>query len=362
MRTTHRLVASDAREIALDAQSVALVVTSPPYPMIAMWDNVFAAMSSAVPPLGEHASISAADGAFEAMHAELDRVWAALWPALVPGGVVCVNIGDATRTLGGQFRRWPNAARITMAFLRLGFDVLPDILWRKPTNAPNKFMGSGMLPGGAYVTYEHEYILIFRKGKGRVFTGVAQVNRARSAYFWEERNRWFSDLWDGLAGVGQAVGSPGRDRSAAYPLALPHRLIQMFSSYEDTVLDPFIGTGTTSVAAAGLGRNSIGIEHDGAMLAQVPARMLDSVEDARRRAGQRLRDHAAFVQSRLQAGKQFAHHNTVHDLPVVTRQERTIEVIAPARMVESELTCTYETAFAGLALAPLRSSSRRQPG
>lgn len=153
MQTTHRLIAGDARELGgLEDASVHLVVTSPPYPLITMWDGVFTAMD---PSFGEAIAAEDARAAFAAAHAQLDRAWAAALRVLVPGGLLCVNIGDATRSLGGEFALWPNHARITHALVALGATTLPDILWRKPTNAPNKFMGSGMLPPGAYATYEH---------------------------------------------------------------------------------------------------------------------------------------------------------------------------------------------------------------
>ena len=75
------------------------------------------------------------------MHAELDRAWAEVHRVLAPGGIACINIGDATRTIGERFTLWPNHARILEACGLFGFDNLPAILWRKPTNAPNKFMG-----------------------------------------------------------------------------------------------------------------------------------------------------------------------------------------------------------------------------
>src|SRR4029079_11532235 len=121
--------------------------------------------------------------------------------------MLCIDVGDATRTVGGRFRCYPNAARITSTVMRLAFDPLPAIVWRKPTNAPNKFMGSGMLPPGAYVTYEHEHVLIFRKGSKRAFASAAEkAARHRSAYFWEERNVWFSDVWTDLVGARQELG------------------------------------------------------------------------------------------------------------------------------------------------------------
>ena len=142
----------------------------------------------------------------------------------------------------------------------MGYSVLPDIHWRKQTNAPNKFMGSGMYPAGAYVTYEHEYILIFRKGGKRQFSNEEKQIRQQSAYFWEERNEWFSDLWD-IKGTKQSIKtSADRTRNASYTFEITYRLINMYSIYGDTVLDPFAGLGTTTLSAMATGRNSIGID------------------------------------------------------------------------------------------------------
>ncbi|MFH1469478.1 MAG: site-specific DNA-methyltransferase [Pseudomonadota bacterium] len=330
MHTTHRLLIGDARALSGVADaSVHLVVTSPPYPMIAMWDEAFSAMDPAIAPL-----LAAEDGAgaFERMHRCLDEVWAACHRVLVPGGLCCVNIGDATRSLGGEFSLFPNHARILMGMAALGFTVLPDILWHKPTNAPNKFMGSGMLPAGAYVTYEHEYVLVLRRGGKRTFSRPEdKAARAGSAYFWEERNGWFSDLWTDLRGTRQALAAKEeRERSAAFPFDLPWRLIQMYSLYGDTVLDPFAGTGTTMAAAAVAGRSSVGVEI-GPGLAPVVGRSLEAAA----RAGpglvrSRLESHRDFVAARQAAGKELKHHNAPHDVPVVTGQERTLALLEPA--------------------------------
>ena len=189
MATTHRVTVGDARELALPDESVELVVTSPPYPMIEMWDDLFADL---VPAAGEALDSGDGEAAFEAMHDALDAVWTELERVLVPGGIACINVGDATRTVGGRFRVYPNHARITDAFEGLGFDPLPDVLWRKPANSAAKFMGSGMVPPNAYVTLEHEYVLVFRKGARRSFE-PGSTRRYESAFFWEERNRWFTD-------------------------------------------------------------------------------------------------------------------------------------------------------------------------
>ena len=259
MQTSHHIVVDDSRELShVATDEVELVVTSPPYPMIEMWDGLFDELN---PEIG--AALDAGDGrtAFDLMHAELEAVWSELRRVLVDGGILCINVGDATRTVADSFRVYPNHARVTESLEALGFEPLPDILWRKPTNSAAKFMGSGMLPPNAYATLEHEYILIFRNGTTARTFPPGSERRYESAYFWEERNEWFSDVWTDIRGTLQSLDNGElRDRSAAYPFEVPYRLINMYSVYGDTVLDPFWGTGTTSLAAMIAGRNSIGYE------------------------------------------------------------------------------------------------------
>jgi DNA modification methylase len=328
LHTTHTLHIGDARAMsAVTDSSVHLVVTSPPYPMIEMWDTTFAAL---VPAAGELLAAGRAWDAFEAQHTALDVVWAECQRVLAPGGFVCVNIGDATRSLGGEFALYPNHARIVTAFIRLGMTPLPDILWRKPTNAPNKFMGSGMLPAGAYVTYEHEYVLIFRKGGKRSFSAEEKQRRVASAMFWEERNAWYSDLWTDLRGTGQRLHDDTlRTRSAAFPFELPYRLINMYALQGDVVLDPFAGTGTTLAAALACGRNSVGYEHDAAFDPVVDASLHAAVEHGRKRATERIAAHRAFVEARSAAGKVLKHTSSVYGFPVTTSQERDLALQVP---------------------------------
>ncbi|MBW2368080.1 MAG: site-specific DNA-methyltransferase, partial [Deltaproteobacteria bacterium] len=260
MQTTHRIHFKNAsRMTPLADKSVHLVVTSPPYPMIEMWDDSFRSQNKKI-----DKALSRADAmdAFERMHQLLDPVWQDVYRVLVPGGIACINIGDATRTLKDNFTLYPNHARILSKMLEIGFLPLPEILWRKQTNAPNKFMGSGMMPPGAYVTLEHEHILILRKGAKREFkTQAEKQNRRESAFFWEERNVWFSDVWMDLKGTVQKLaGNQARLRSAAFPFELAYRLVNMFSVKDDVVIDPFLGTGTTLAAAMATGRSSVGFE------------------------------------------------------------------------------------------------------
>ena len=321
MQTTHRIVTGDARDLDLPDESVELVVTSPPYPMIEMWDDIFAALD---PEIGAALDAEDGDRAFELMHDVLDSVWAEVQRVLVPGGIAAINVGDATRNVD-RFRQYPNAAEITSRFQDHGFDALPDVLWRKPANSGAKFMGSGMIPPNAYPTLEHESILLFRNGERRSFPAGAD-RRYESAYFWEERNRWFSDLWTDVRGTTQDLDEGVRDRSGAFPVEIPLRLLRMFSVYGDTVLDPFWGTGTTSLAAMLTGRNSVGYERDPELRAAFDQRIDDIVSQSRVRARERLDRHAEWVDRQHEAGVNLEYEAEHYDTPVKTNQERRIRL------------------------------------
>jgi DNA modification methylase len=324
VKTIHKVLFKNAQDMEeLPDESVDLMVTSPPYPMIAMWDGVFSEQNSAI---GE--TLQKRDGcrAFELMHKELDSVWTQVYRVLKNGGFACINIGDATRTIGGEFRLYPNHSRILKHCLKLGFSPLPEILWRKQTNAPNKFMGSGMLPAGAYVTLEHEFVLILRKGRKREFNDPKEkLRRQMSGFFWEERNEWFSDVWENLKGTKQNnIDRTIRDRSGAFPFELPYRLINMYSIKEDAVLDPFLGTGTTMVAAMATGRNSISFEVDPNFRSSIFARFGDIVDFSNRHIESRLRKHVAFVKERTRTHGRSGYTNKYYGFPVMTKQETEI--------------------------------------
>ncbi len=328
MITTHQIVWESSTNLAqIPDGSIHLTVTSPPYPMISMWDEVFIKQNHMV---AEALASGEGDTAFQYMHEELDKVWREVYRVTAPGGIICINIGDATRTLNQVFKLYSNHSRILSSCLKLGLSNLPNVLWRKPTNAPTKFMGSGMMPPGAYVTLEHEHILIFRKGRKRVFDSEAsQKLRRESAFFWEERNKWFSDIWD-LKGTSQNMpAASGRSRSGAFPFEIAYRLINMFSVKRDTVLDPFLGTGTTAVAAAASGRNSIGYELDGS-LSDTISRNLSTgvVEFANDRIRQRFGAHLRFVEKKESEGgvEAIKYKSQQYDFPVLTKQEVAIQI------------------------------------
>ena len=252
--------------------SVQLMVTSPPYPMIAMWDELFARSD---PKIADLLNKLGADGGeitvrqiYYAMHENLAKVWAETYRILVDGGIACINIGDATRSINGRFQVFPNHSRITETCEKIGFTTLPYILWKKLTTKPmykgkGAFLGSGFLPPNAYVTLDCEFILLFRKGKLRKFS-PHDKERYDSAFTKAQRDEWFSQIW-AFKGVRQTASELER-RTAAYPEEIADRLIRMFSVKGETVVDPFLGSGTTTKVAMQNKRNSVGYEMDEKLL------------------------------------------------------------------------------------------------
>jgi len=324
MKTSHQIIFKNSNSMKdIPSETIDLVVTSPPYPMIEMWDEMFSKQSRKIKDALNNYNGSKA---FELMHRELDTVWNEIWRILKNGRFVCINIGDATRTLNGSFALYPNHSRIVSQMLKIGFIALPEILWRKQTNAPNKFMGSGMLPAGAYVTLEHEYILIFRKGEKREFkTNKDKEERRKSSFFWEERNLWFSDIWTDLKGTTQNLfETKTRKRSAAFPFEVPYRLINMFSVKGDTVLDPFLGIGTTTLAAMASCRNSIGYELDSDLKDLIYSGINNIVPHSNERIRKRITDHINFIRERSEKKGSLKHINDKYNFSVITQQEKEL--------------------------------------
>jgi hypothetical protein len=208
-------------------------------------------------------------------------------------------------------------------------------------------MGSGMLPSGAYVTLEHEYILIFRKGEKKEFkTEEAKKARMQSSFFWEERNKWFSDLWD-FKGTSQILANAEvRSRSAAYPFELAYRLVNMYSQYGNTVLDPFLGTGTTTLASIACGRNSIGVEIDEGFSQRILDQAESFIVSANTLLATRIANHRAFVASHAKAKGPLKHLNIPHGFPVVTKQETAIQLYKVANITipqSLEIMVDYES-------------------
>lgn len=248
--TRHELFQADARRLSfIPDETVQLVVTSPPYWTLKRYH--------------EHDSQLGHIEDYERFLAELDGVWRHCFRVLVPGGrVVCV-VGDvciSRRQNRGRHTVVPLHASIQEHCRAIGFDNLAPIIWYKIANATFEASGNG---GGflgkpyepnAIIKNDIEFILMERKPGGYRQPTVA--TRLLSVIPDDKHKQWFQSIWSGL------TGASTQKHPAPYPEELAERLIRMFSFVGDTVLDPFMGTGTTAVAAARWGRDSIGVEID----------------------------------------------------------------------------------------------------
>ena len=269
MITEHRVIIGNSQTmLELADCSVHLMVTSPPYPMIRMWDDQFSRIDPGIAALWQKLEAGCLEetvtAIYYAMHENLAKVWQETYRVLIDGGIACINIGDATRTVNGTFRLFPNHSRIIEHCERAGFTTLPYILWKKPTTKPKykgkgAFLGSGFLPPNAYVTLDCEFILLFRKNGLRKFPRNDNL-RLESKFTKKQRDEWFSQIWT-VKGLRQTNDELQR-RTAAFPETIADRLVRMFSVKSDTVLDPFLGSGTTARAAMQNERNSVGYEID----------------------------------------------------------------------------------------------------
>lgn len=242
--TQHSLSLGDARQMAgVSDESVHLVVTSPPYWTLKRYDD-------------NDGQLGHIDD-YEEFLEELDKVWRHVYRALVPGGRLIVVVGDVClpRRTYGRHVVFPLHASIQEHCRRIGLDNLAPIIWYKIANA--KFeAGGGSILGkpyepGAVVKNDIEYILFQRKPGG--YRKPKLATRILSVIPERQHREWFQQIWS-------LPGASTKDHPAPYPIALAERLVRMFSFVGDTVLDPFMGTGSTNVAAAAWGRNSIGIE------------------------------------------------------------------------------------------------------
>jgi DNA modification methylase len=276
MKTEHRIIIGNSQQMPeLADASVHLMVTSPPYPMIRMWDEQFSKMDPRIAELWRTLEADCREetvtSIYDAMHENLARAWRETHRVLVDGGIACINVGDATRTVNSKFRLFPNHARTIEQCQRAGFTTLPYILWKKPTTKPKykgkgAFLGSGFLPPNAYVTLDCEFILLFRKGNLRRFA-PHDACRYESAFTKTQRDTWFSQIWT-VTGTRQTENQIER-RTGAFPEEIVDRLIRMFSVKGDTVLDPFLGSGTTTKVAMRNQRSSVGYEVDESLLPMI---------------------------------------------------------------------------------------------
>jgi modification methylase len=258
-KTTSTLCCGDSRELDwIPSGSVHLVLTSPPYWTLKEYPH--------------HNDQLGLIEDYDAFHDELDKVWKHVFRVLVPGGrLVCV-VGDVclSRRRHGKHSVMPLHADIVVRARKIGFDNLSPIFWYKISNANyevengSSFLGKPYEPN-AIIKNDVEFILMLRKPGG--YRQPTDEQREASKLTKEEYQEWFRQVWNGL------MGESTKHHPAPYPEELAHRLVRMFSFVGDTVLDPFMGTGTTLLAAAKCGRNSIGVEIDASYAKMARARL-----------------------------------------------------------------------------------------
>jgi site-specific DNA-methyltransferase (adenine-specific) len=241
--TVHHIIFGDSRRMEeIEDRSVHLVVTSPPYWCIKDY---------------EHAGQIGRNQSYEDYLSDLRQVLLECHRVLHPGCRAAVNIGDQylRATEHGRYRVQPIPADIIRIGQEVGFDFMGSIIWHKTsttrTTGGGCWMGSVYYPRDGHITYEHEYIVLFRK-RGQ-WPRPTPEQRRKSRLTKEERSAWFRGMW-------RIAPEKQDEHVAMFPVELPRRLIKMYSFSGETVLDPFLGSGTTMLAAASEGRNSIGYE------------------------------------------------------------------------------------------------------
>lgn len=240
---THKVIFADSRRMPeLEDESVHLVVTSPPYWCIKDY---------------EHPAQLGHDQEYEEYLEDLGRVIAECHRVLHPGCRAAINIGDQYLRASehGRYRVQPIPADIIAIARAAGFDFMGNIIWRKVsttnTTGGGCWMGSTYHPKDGHVTYEHEYIVLLRK-RGQWPRPTAE-QKEKSRLTKKQRSKWFRGMWE---------IAPERQNGhvAMFPVELPRRLIKMYSFHGETVLDPFLGSGTTALAAETEGRRCVGYE------------------------------------------------------------------------------------------------------
>ncbi len=243
MKTNHEIIIGDSRNMELvEDSSVHLVITSPPYWQLKDYGS------------GDQIGF---DDSYQDYINNLNLVWKECYRVLDSGCRLCINIGDqfARSVYYGRYKVIPIRTEIIKFCETIGFDYMGAVIWQKVitsnTTGGATVMGSYPYPNNGVIKIDYEFILLFKKlGRARK---VKKEIRESSRMTKEEWNKYFCGHWN-------FSGEKQDKHLAMFPLELPNRLIKMFSFVGDTVLDPFLGSGTTCLSAINLNRNSVGYE------------------------------------------------------------------------------------------------------
>ncbi len=249
MKNNHKIIIGDSRNMAeLQDKSVHLIITSPPY-----WQ---------LKDYGTSDQIGFNDS-YEDYINNLNLVWKECFRVLNDGCRLCINIGDqfARSVYYGRYKIIPIRTEIIKFCETIGFDYMGAIIWQKATTMNTTggatIMGSFPYPRNGIIKLDYEFILIFKKSGETPF--VSREIKEKSKISKEEWNQYFTGHWN-------FNGAKQDKHLAMFPEELPKRLIKMFSFIGDTILDPFLGSGTTTLVARNLDRNSVGYEINGKFL------------------------------------------------------------------------------------------------
>lgn len=256
MITKHLIIAGDSRKMGeLKNDSVHLIITSPPYWQLKDYGNNNQ--------IGFHDS-------YEQYINNLNLVWKESSRVLHPGCKLCINIGDqfARSVYYGRYKVIPIRTEIIKFCESIGFDYMGAIIWQKVTTCNTtggaSVMGSFPYPRNGIIKLDYEFILILKKLGDS--PKVAKVIKEASKLTQEEWNNYFYGHWN-------FAGEKQDKHLAMFPEELPKRLIKMYSFVGDTVLDPFLGSGTTTLAALKLNRNSVGYEINEKILSVIKGKL-----------------------------------------------------------------------------------------
>ncbi len=243
MQTNHKIIIGDSRSMKeIENESIHLIITSPPY-----WQ---------LKDYGSEKQIGF-DNTYEEYINNLNLVWNECFRILNKGCRLCINIGDqfARSVYYGRYKVIPIRTEIIKFCETIGFDYMGAVIWQKITTTNTtggaSIMGSFPYPRNGILKIDYEFILIFKKiGEG---PKVTKEIKEQSKMTQKEWNEYFTGHWN-------FNGQKQTNHIAMFPEELPKRLIKMFSFVGDTVFDPFLGSGTTTLAAKNLDRNSVGYE------------------------------------------------------------------------------------------------------